>query len=286
MYKSLSLSPKKLPNVFTTENNEPPMPTAAGLYYFSHQADEPSSLPLILIHGAGGSHLHWPPEFRRLNGYQIASLDLPGHGKSEGIGRQTITEYVQVLQEFMDAINLPAAIIVGHSMGSAIALQMALDAPDRILALVLVGSGSRLRVAPSILENTASEATFPLAVKTINDWAFGPDTPERLKELAAKRMGETRPTVLHGDFIACNEFDVGERLAEIKLPTLIICGSEDKLTPPKNAKILHEHILNSEHVVIERAGHMVMLENPRAVVEAVESFIENLSVSFPNFPAL
>ena len=279
MYKSLFLSPKKLPNVFTTENNETPMPTAAGLYYFFHQADDSSSLPLILIHGAGGTHLHWPPDLRRLNGFQIASLDLPGHGKSEGIGRQTITEYVQVLQEFMDAINLPAAIIVGHSMGSAIALQMALNTPERVLALILVGSGSRLRVAPSILENTASEATFPLAVKTINDWAFGPDTSERLKELAARRMGETRPTVLHGDFIACNEFDVGERLAEIKLPTLIICGSEDKLTPPKYSKLLHENILHSEHVNIERAGHMVMLEKPHAVVDAIESFIESSNLS-------
>jgi len=286
MYKSLFLSPKKLPNVFTTENNESLMPTAAGLYYFSHQADEPSSLPLIIIHGAGGSHLHWPPDLRRLNGFQIASLDLPGHGKSEGIGRQTITEYVQILQEFMDAINLPAAIIVGHSMGSAIALQMALDAPDRVLALVLMGSGSRLRVAPSILENSANEATFPLAVKTINDWAFGPDTPERLKELAAKRMGETRPTVLHGDFVACNEFDVGERLAEIKIPTLIICGSEDKLTPPKNAKFLQENILHSEQVIVERAGHMVMLENPPAVVDAIERFVENLNISPPDISAL
>ena len=255
------------------------MPTAAGLYYFSHQAGEPSSLPLILIHGAGGSHLHWPPDIRRLNGFQIASLDLPGHGKSEGIGRQTITDYVQVVQEFMDAINLPSAIIMGHSMGSAIALQMTLDAPDRVLALVLVASGSRLRVAPSLLDNTSSEATFPLAVKTLNAWAFGPDTPERLKELAVKRMRETRPTVLHGDFLACNDFDVDERLAEITSPTLIICGSEDKMTSPKYSKNLHEHIPHSKYVIIDRAGHMVMLEKPRAVVEAVESFIENLNIS-------
>ena len=253
------------------------MPTAAGLYYFSHQADDPSSLPLILIHGAGGSHLHWPPDLRRLDDFQIASLDLPGHGKSEGIGRQTITEYVQVMEEFMDALNLPAAIIVGHSMGSAIALQMALDLPERVLALVLVGSGSRLRVASSILENSASEATFPLAVKTINDWAFGPDTPERLKELAANRMGETRPSVLHGDFIACNEFDIDERLAEIKTPTLIICGSEDKLTPPKYSKLLHEHILHSDLVNIERAGHMVMLEKSRTVADAMMEFFSNIN---------
>jgi len=252
------------------------MPIAANLYYFCHEAEDPASLPLILIHGAGGSHLHYPPELRRLNGFRVSALDLPGHGKSEGLGRQTIADYVQAIQDFMDAINLPAAVIIGHSMGSAIALQLALDAPDRALALVLLGSGSRLRVAPTILESTANEATFPLAVKTITEWSFGPNAPDRLKELAAQRMGETRPTVLHGDFVACNAFDVSERLAEINIPTLILCGAEDKLTPPKYSKYLHEHIPNSELTLIEDAGHMVMLENPHEVADAIEQFVENL----------
>jgi len=149
------------------------MPTAASLYYFSHKAEDSTNTPLILIHGAGGTHLHFPAELRRLNDFQIAALDLPGHGKSEGVGHQTIAEYVQAVQNLMDEINLPAAVIIGHSMGSAIALQLALDAPDRMLALVLLGSGSRLRVAPSILENTANQATFPIAVKTITEWSFG-----------------------------------------------------------------------------------------------------------------
>jgi len=252
------------------------MPTAASLYYFSHETEYPASPPLILIHGAGGSHLHFPPELRRLNDFQVSALDLPGHGKSEGLGRQTIADYMQIIQDFMDAINLPAAVIIGHSMGSAIALQLALDAPERVLALVLLGSGSRLRVDPSVLENTANVATFPLAVKTITEWSFGPDASDRLKELATQRMGETRPTVLHGDFVACNKFDAGKRLAEIEKPTLILCGAEDKMTPPKYSKYLAGHIQNSELTSIEGAGHMVMLENPRAVAEAVEHFVEKL----------
>ncbi|MBT3337255.1 MAG: alpha/beta hydrolase [Anaerolineae bacterium] len=253
------------------------MPTADGLYYFSHEADDPARPPILLIHGAGGSHLHWSPEIRRLNGFQIVSLDLPGHGKSEGIGRQTITDYVQAVQKFMDAINMPAAIIIGHSMGSAIALQLVLDAPDRVLALVIIGSGSRLRVAPSILESASNPATFPLAVKNITEWSFGPETSPRLKELAAQRMEkETRPPVLHGDFLACNEFDSEERLPEIKTPTLILCGTEDKMTPLKYSQALHEKIKDSEFIEIEGAGHMVMLEKPREVAEAIEYFIDRL----------
>ena len=252
------------------------MPTANKLYYFSHEADNPDSPPLILIHGAGGTNLHYPPELRRLNGFQVAALDLPGHGKSEGLGKQTINDYMKSIQDFMDAINLPAAVIIGHSMGSAIALQLALNAPDRVLALVLLGSGSRLRVAPSILDSTSTEETFSLAVKTIIEWSFGPDTPPRLKELATERMQETRPTVLHGDFVACNEFDAGDPLAEIEKPTLILCGTEDKMTPPKYSKYLHEHLPNSELLLVDGAGHMVMLEKPHEVAEAIEHFIENL----------
>lgn len=252
------------------------MPFSANLYYFSHEAENPISTPIILIHGAGGSHLHYPPELRRLNGFQVAALDLPGHGKSEGLGKQNINDYVKNIQDFMDAMNLPAALIIGHSMGSAIALQLALNAPDRVLALVILGSGSRLRVASSILENTANEATFPLAVKTIIEWSFGTETSPRLKELAQKRMSETRPAVLHGDFVACNAFDVGERLAEIEKPTLIICGIEDKMTLPKYSKALHKQIPNSELALIEGAGHMVMLEKPREVAKVIEHFVENL----------
>ncbi len=252
------------------------MPTSAGLYYFAHQAGNPEKLPIILLHGAGGTHLHWPPDIRRLTDQRIFALDLPGHGKSNGIGRQSINEYAQIVLDFMDATNLPAAIIIGHSMGSAIALQLALDAPDRVLALVILGGGSRLRVAPSILENAANEATFHLTIKTITEWSFGSDASPRLKELAAQRMGETRPTVLHGDFTACNEFDASERLTEIKKPTLILCGKEDKMTPPKYSKSLHEQIPNSELIIIEDAGHMVMLEKPRKVAEAIERFVEKL----------
>ncbi len=255
------------------------MPAIANLYYFAHTPESPLSPPLILIHGAGGTHLHYPPELRRLNTYHVFTPDLPGHGKSEGLGRQTVPDYAQSIRDFMDALNLPTALIIGHSMGSAVALQLALDTPDRVLALVLLGSGSRLRVAPSILENTANEATFPLAVKTITEWAYSPQTPPQLKELSARRMSETRPAVLHGDFVACDNFDLSESLPEISHPTQIICGAEDKLTPPKYSKYLLENLPNARLEVIPDAGHMVMLEKPHQVAACIENFIEKLPIA-------
>ena len=252
------------------------MPTAGKFYYFSHEVENADSPPIILIHGAGGSHLHFPPELRRLNGFQIVAPDLPGHGKTEGIGRQNINDYVESIQKFMGEINLVNAVVIGHSMGAAIALQLALDVPEKVLGLVILGGGSRLGVSPSILEKTANEAIFPLAVEKIIKWSFAPDAPPRLKELAAQRMFETRPAVLHGDFIACNAFDISERLTEIEKSTLILCGTEDKMTPPQHSKTLHEKMPNSELKLIEGAGHMLMLEKAREVAEEIECFIVSL----------
>ena len=120
------------------------MPTAAGLYYFAHEANDHSRLPVILIHGAGGNHLSWPPQLRRLPDQRIFAPDLPAHGKSEGIGRHTIEDYVQDVLEFMSELKIYSAILVGHSMGSAVALSAAIHFPKRVTALGLIGSGARL----------------------------------------------------------------------------------------------------------------------------------------------
>jgi pimeloyl-ACP methyl ester carboxylesterase len=252
------------------------MPTIANIFTFSHGAENATRPPLIFIHGAGGTHLHWPPQVRRMNGQRVFALDLPGHGKSSGVGSQSISDYASQVINFLDGAKLSAAVFVGHSMGSAISLTLALDYPKRVLGLGLVGSGARLRVAPQILENTATDANFPLAIKIINDAEFGPSVNPRLKELAAQRMTEIRPSVLHGDFLACNEFDVMRRLAEISVPTLILCGSDDLLTPVKYADYLHDHIAGSKLVVFPGAGHMVMLEQPDEVAEALSAFADEI----------
>src|SRR3972149_963517 len=140
------------------------MPFAAGLYYFVHEVENATRPPVILIHGAGGTHLNWPPQVRRLTGQPIYAVDLPGHGKSEGIGKQTIRDYAEDIVEFMKALKFRAAVMIGHSMGGAIALLLALYHSPRVIALGLIGSGAKLRVAPAILDAAADPATCQLAV--------------------------------------------------------------------------------------------------------------------------
>jgi pimeloyl-ACP methyl ester carboxylesterase len=255
------------------------MPLAEkSLYYFIHAAKDQlkNRPPVILIHGAGGNHLSWPPQIRRMTEERIYALDLPGHGKSEGIGRQSIDEYTDDVIAFMKELKLRAAVLVGISMGSSIALTLALKFPKKVLGLGLLGSGSKLRVASSILETAGNPNTFESAVELINRSCFSANTPDSLIQLSKQRMMELRPPVLLGDFLACNEFDVTSQLEKIEVPTLIICGAEDRLTPLKYSELLQDRIINSQLHVVDHAGHMVMAEQPDAVADLLKKFIDSI----------
>lgn len=250
------------------------MPTVGDIYYHFHQgSSEGLNPPVVLIHGAGGTHLYWPPEVRRLAGYPVYAPDLPGHGKSGGRGMQSIGAYSQALINWLDDVHMHGAVIIGHSMGSAIALSLALDYPDRVLGLGLVGAGARLRVAPELLEQASNPATYLNAVNTVIAWSFSPRTASRLTELASRRMAETRSSVLYGDFLACDEFDVRQRLAEIRQPTLVLSGADDQMTPQRYAQFLANAIPEADLKLIPEAGHMVMLEQPQAVALALREFV-------------
>jgi len=252
------------------------MPVAANLYYFFNPSENRSKPPVLLIHGAGGNHLFWPPEVRRLVGYRVYALDLPGHGKSDGIGQQSIPDYTKSILAFMDAVGISRALMVGHSMGGAIALDMALNHAGRVAGLCLVASGARLRVAPVFLENAGNATTSPQIIQAMKDFAYSPQTDMRVKDLAASRMVETRPAVLRGDFLACDTFDVRERLGEIGVPTLILVGSDDQMTPLAFSTYMAGKIPGAQMQRIENAGHMLMLEKPREVAHALSGFVEQL----------
>jgi len=182
-----------------------------------------------------------------------------------------------VVAAFLEALTDKAPVIpvlVGHSMGGAIAQTVALTHPHLLSGLVLVGTGARLRVAPAILEGLQSD--FQAAVRLIGEWAFGPQAPARVVRLTQQAMARTGPATLYGDFLACDHFDVMNRLGEIHLPTLVLCGSLDKLTPPKYSIYLGEHIAGARVQIIPEAGHMVMLEQPEAVSQAIGDFLTTL----------
>ncbi|HMX19559.1 MAG TPA: alpha/beta hydrolase [Anaerolineales bacterium] len=257
------------------------MPIAANLYYFSHDTEddlETKRPPIILIHGAGGNLLSWPPQVRRMVDERVYSLDLPGHGKSEGTGRQSIDEYVEDVLAFMQALKLRTAIFAGVSMGAAVALALTLKHPRKVRGLCLLGSGSKMRVAPLILETAGNPNTFESAVDLINENCFSSEAPQHLKDISKRHLLDVRPPVLLGDFLACHEFDVTSQLKKIRTPTLLICGAADKMTPVRYSELMQETMPNAKLHIVENAGHLVMSEQPDVVADLMKQFVDSIPV--------
>lgn len=241
------------------------------IYYAFHR-NQADGAPVLLIHGAGENHLVWPIGLRQLPGTIVSAVDLPGHGKSAGKGRNTIAGYAEWVVSFLDALRLSAAVFIGHSMGGAIAQQVALTHPDRITALGLVATGAKLRVAPQLLELAASD--FSAAADLVSQWAWGPTGSEELKQSGKQQLLATRPAVVLDDYRACDAFDVRDQVKAITAPTLIIAGEVDRMTPLKHATFMAEHIPAARLRMVPEAGHMVMLEAADTVTQAISDFLQ------------
>lgn len=260
----------------------PNLTVTGEVVYYAHRRPVPEGQPpVVFIHGAGGTHRHWLYQVRDLAATvpgdlhrpPTFALDLPGHGRSAGAGRDTVAAYGDWLIAFLDAAKLERAVLVGHSMGGAIALDVALRRPERVAGLGLVATGARLRVAQAILDGILQDPEA--AVRLICDWAFSSGVPAEMVRLGRRQMAETPPGVLHGDFVACDTFDARERLAEISVPATILCGTADRMTPVKSSTYLRDRIPGASLHLFEGAGHMLMIEQPQAVVAALLAFLES-----------
>jgi len=245
---------------------------ATGERVFYAHKDNGAAKDVLFVHGAGGTHRIWGHQLQGLKGANTYALDLPAHGRSEGAGRDAIPDYSQVVLGFMDAVGIERAILVGHSMGGAITLWTALTAPDRLRGIGLVGTGARLRVLPAILEGLRTD--FEKAVELIGGFAYAPDAGQKLVDSGREEWLANTPEVLYGDFLACDRFDVMERLGEIRLPAAVIVGSEDRLTPVKYARYMADHLPDAELTIVEGAGHMVMVEQPEPVTQALQRLVD------------
>lgn len=239
--------------------------------FYSHK-DNHAGIDVLFVHGAGGTHRNWGHQVQSLAGANTFALDLPGHGRSAGEGRDTIVVYSDVTLRFLDALDIECAILVGHSMGGGIAQWTALHAPARLLGIGLVGTGARLRVLPAILDGLETE--FEQTVDLILNYSFGSQAGQTLVEGGREEFLANQPATVRGDFVACNQFDVMTRLHDIGLPATIVVGDQDRLTPPKYARYLADHLPDSELTVVQNAGHMVMLEQPEPVTQALQRLVD------------
>lgn len=248
------------------------LPYSLGIHYAISRLGGQSSLPIILIHGAGGTSYSWPPQLRRLTAHTVLAPDLPSHGKSAPFEISTLDEVATILLDWLNSLGIQQFSVCGHSMGGAIGLLLALIAPQRVRRLILIGSAARLAVNPTLLELSSQASTLPQAVELLIKWSFAPHTPQKLQELTAKKLLENHPQTLFQDLSACNQFDLTASLDHIQQPTLILTGEHDRMTPPQSAQFLAECIPNAQLEIIPNAGHMVVLEQPHYLAQLIRAF--------------
>ena len=228
---------------------------------------------LVFIHGSGDTARIWRSQVDYFGPAGAFAIDLPGHGQRANTlpPEVSVLEYTRAARDtIQDELHLDHPIIAGHSIGGAIALMMGLEYGDEIGGLILIGTGARLRIHPDLLEEarTAPDA----ALRRLKVLGFTPEHRAMIDGVIAEQI-KPPPYVLYRDLAACNAFDCIPRLAEISSPTLIIGGTEDRLTPVKYSQYLHEHIAGSSMRLIPDAGHYVMREQPQQVNLAIEEWL-------------
>lgn len=223
----------------------------------------------LFIHGAGANPSVW--RLQLLHFKHGVAIELPGH--PTGLGFNTVDQYSSWVEEYVKKNKAKETVLVGHSMGGAIAITLALRHLE-MAGVVLVGTGARLRVNP-IFKKLIRE-NYEEASRLIAEWSVSPSSDPIIAERIAKEMLKANPKVTFGDFIACDFFDRMNDVQNVACKTLIVCGADDRMTPPKYSQYLHDKIAGSKLVLIPNAGHSVMLEQYRQFNEVLENFLGSL----------
>jgi len=243
-------------------------------YGVNPAAYDPSSLSLLFVHGSGGDREDWRDQLIGLTSTAtVIAIELPGHGESDGPGESNVAAYAGWVSDFVEELKLSKVMLVGCSLGSAITQWIALMGKPWLKAIGLVGAGARLRVHPSFLEGL-QKADGSAALTLLADFCLSPRTGDPLRSSLDQKMRIVPTDLVYGDLKACDEFDVMDRIKEIQIPTWIIVGEDDRLTPPKYAQFLHKEIKGSVLNIVEKAGHLISLEAPFVFNTILKSFIQ------------
>jgi len=239
---------------------------------------DPAQPVMVLLHGAGMDHTAWALHDRYFahHGYSVLAPDLPGHGRSAGGPLKTIAEMADWTAALIAAAGATKAKLVGHSMGSLIAIEMAARQPQMVTGLALVGTSAKMAVGPDLLK--AAEANDHDAIDMVSIWGLGHRAglgnclaPGLWMHGGAQRLLElSKPGVLYADLAACNAYEGAlNAAAKVNVPATVIVGERDMMTPARAGRALAAALTGCHTVVLEGAGHMMMAERPDEVLAAL-----------------
>jgi pimeloyl-ACP methyl ester carboxylesterase len=252
-------------------------------YCYTNGRDmDPDKDSIVFVHGAGMDHTVWTMFSRHFarHGRNVIAVDLPGHGRSAGEPRASIEDMSDWIVELLDALQLQQAAIVGHSLGSLVALDCAARHPDRVRAVVLVGSTAPMPVSDAILD--AAAANDHAAFEMLTEYGYskrhlygGNSNPGMWMVGSTLRLFErSRPGVLHADMSACNNYQEGlARAATVKCPVLVVLGESDRLTPGRSTQPLLDALPAPQVRILKGAGHTLMVEAPNALLDALREVL-------------
>ena len=252
--------------------------------YTGGKAFNPAQPSAVFIHGAQNDHSVWILQTRYFahHGFNVLALDLPGHGRSKGAALDSVEQMAAWVLAVMDAAGVDKAVLIGHSMGSLIALEASHLAPARVSHLAMLGTTYPMKVSDALLETSRNDEQAAIDMVNIfshSTLAQKPSCPgpgfytmggaRRLMQ----RMSQINPDQLfHTDFFACNAYANGQAAAEaVTCPALFIFGSKDMMTPARSTKTLTTAIAHGKVVMVD-AGHSLMAEQPDAVLDALFGF--------------
>ncbi len=237
---------------------------------------DPRLETVVFVHGAGQDHTIWvlPTRYFARHGRSVLAVDLPGHGRSGGSALASVEAMADWVVSVLDAADVNRAAVVGHSMGSLVALDTAGRYPDRVRAVALVSTSVPMPVGKALLDSAAADDHSAIDMLTL--WGYsrgahigGSATPGMWMLGGGMRLFErSRPGVIHRDLDACNRYAAGlDHAAEVRCPALLILGKRDSMTPVRNVADVSKAIPSAETVVLEGAGHALLAERPDPVLD-------------------
>lgn len=248
-------------------------------YYHANRPLVATQPNLVFVHGASHNHSVWALQSRYFayHGWNVFALDLPGHGRSSGKPFTSIEDSARWLLRFLDAASTEKTALVGHSMGSLIALEAAASSPQRVTKLALVGTAAPMVVGDGLLN--AARANDHAAHDMVTIWGHrsrsgaNPNPGMWMMGYNLRLNERAGRDVLFTDLNACNEYKTAlERAAQVQCPALIIAGHRDIMTPAKATQALAKSLPQGKVVSVD-AGHALMSEQPDAVLDALRAFL-------------
>ena len=253
------------------------------VYCYTNSREIDATKPsIVFIHGSGMDHCVWTLASRHFarHGNNVIAVDLPGHGRSGGAPLATIEAMAEWTVSVLDTLSIEQAAVVGHSLGSLIALESAAAYASRIRAIALVGTTSPMPVSDAILN--AAEANDHAAFDMLTQWGFS-----KRHQFGGNRSSgiwmigntlrlyeQSGPDVLFHDMRACNDYQSGiEQASRVTCPTLLLLGAEDRLTPVRSTTGLQSALTSAKVEILPGAGHTIMVEAPNAMLDALHQVL-------------